>query len=847
MKKLLKKLLSIALSVFLFGGLMFAAWTRMSPSEPVMKSLLVTQNGLSTGSKYFEISGWLNKSYVALVDVNGTPYITGESLWLAQSGNYVQISQTGNWNTSYAWIQTNSGNALKWSTVSGDYYTSGQVDLKIASFAWGMTYVGAWSMLTWAFPTTCKTGDTYRIQTAGTGGWVKFNTGDMMIANRATGSCNSGTYRDRYANLVVPESDPYYFSNPNGYITATGQYWIKTGTVIYYTGGNVWVWMNNPNDALDVSGTFETTDVTSLGTAGKDVYIGGSSSSVINMVRNGFNYIFSSVAGSTLSLWTSWTLNRLVINGTGNVGIGTTTPAYPLDVSWVVNVLTDSSYRVWGAPAIGASSTEVKIGSTAVAKNIGFYIWAANTAMYISTGWFVGIGTGTPTSNIHIYASNPVIRMQNSNTSGNNTFLQEVYDATLGNYFRFYNSGYSVGIFDNFGMVVGNDYATSYKPPVNGMFIEWNVGIGTTSTTIAALEVWTRVASTTSKQIVVWTTYSGASGRPQYIGNWYPSGFWGIGTNWISISDPTVRIGRTLGSSTDWYTGELNLSIWGNIWVWQTGASSTYRIEATSPAATLARYTSTLTGTAWGSAIVWISDWWVATSTWWRLGLQLFGGAYDTAHSLSNAIGWSAYATELWTASKQGSLLNLEGTPTGSTTRSVWATFKDGNMSIATQTGLGRLDVSDGSIGLVVGADAATTTRTDATVKTSRIAMPHYTNAQVPFGFFLWQSTSSSSILGIGWGSSLMNAATQLSFYAATNTTTTSWPEKMRLVNAWLSIWWSFNATQALDVSGSIQTNWAYMLTGGNRPIRITASGDNLLFQVYSWATRTTFNTMWTY
>ena len=135
MKKLLKKLLSIALSVFLFGGLMFAAWTRMSPSEPVMKSLLVTQNGLSTGSKYFEISGGLNKSYVALVDVNGTPYITGESLWLAQSGNYVQISQTGNWNTSYAWIQANSGSALKWSTVSGDYYTSGQVDLKIASLA----------------------------------------------------------------------------------------------------------------------------------------------------------------------------------------------------------------------------------------------------------------------------------------------------------------------------------------------------------------------------------------------------------------------------------------------------------------------------------------------------------------------------------------------------------------------------------------------------------------------------------------------------------------------------------------------------------------------------------------
>ena len=40
-----------------------------------------------------------------------------------------------------------------------------------------------------------------------------------MIANRQTGVCNSGTFWDRYANLVVPESDPYYFANPTGFIT----------------------------------------------------------------------------------------------------------------------------------------------------------------------------------------------------------------------------------------------------------------------------------------------------------------------------------------------------------------------------------------------------------------------------------------------------------------------------------------------------------------------------------------------------------------------------------------------------------------------------------------------------
>jgi hypothetical protein len=74
-------------------------------------------------------------------------------------------------------------------------------------------------------------------------------------------------------------------------------------------------------------------------------------------------------------------------------------------------------------------------------------------------------------------------------------------------------------------------------------------------------------------------------------------------------------------------------------------------------------------------------------------------------------------------------------------------------------------------------------TVTNATNKYSRIATPHYTNAEEPSAILLSINTSANNNLNIGGGTSLLNAVTKLSFYTAENTTTTTGTERMTIGN----------------------------------------------------------------
>jgi len=85
-----------------------------------------------------------------------------------------------------------------------------------------------------------------------------------------------------------------------------------------------------------------------------------------------------------------------------------------------------------------------------------------------------------------------------------------------------------------------------------------------------------------------------------------------------------------------------------------------------------------------------------------------------------------------------------------------------------------RLDLSDGNITMLLGANSSGTARTNSTDKLARVSAYHYTNAEEPTALFLVSNQASSNFLGIGGGSSLMNAVTDVSFYAAATTTTVS-------------------------------------------------------------------------
>jgi hypothetical protein len=97
---------------------------------------------------------------------------------------------------------------------------------------------------------------------------------------------------------------------------------------------------------------------------------------------------------------------------------------------------------------------------------------------------------------------------------------------------------------------------------------------------------------------------------------------------------------------------------------------------------------------------------------------------------------------------------------------------------VSTQSGL---DISSGGISLVVGANNTSSTRTNNTTKTSRIASYHYTNAEEPVAVLVTDSTATNNIVYMGGSTGSLNAATILSFYTAANNTTVAGSERMRI------------------------------------------------------------------
>jgi hypothetical protein len=84
------------------------------------------------------------------------------------------------------------------------------------------------------------------------------------------------------------------------------------------------------------------------------------------------------------------------------------------------------------------------------------------------------------------------------------------------------------------------------------------------------------------------------------------------------------------------------------------------------------------------------------------------------------------------------------------------------------------LDVVDGNIGILTGADSTSNNRTNATAKVSRIACAHYTNAEEPVAMIQCNSLVGTSELLYGGGSTGVNAATSHQFFTAADNVTST-------------------------------------------------------------------------
>jgi endosialidase-like protein len=352
-----------------------------------------------------------------------------------------------------------------------------------------------------------------------------------------------------------------------------------TSSIFLATSGNVGIGTTTPWQLLSVNGTVATNAILPNGPCTKNLSafdLGATSqrwnalwAGTLNIGTSTFS--LKSDSASNLGFYTAASgggTQAMTITSSGNVGIGTTSPAYKLDVS--------------GTIGTGAAGTDGKVGFKRTSDGVelaGVGVDGGNSWLYLNSGGSngtvfqmsgtevaritnagnVGIGTTSPSGKLAI--------RQDSSASIPNLYLGQ--DLGTWNSFALFQSyrfihtgsGATDGNFREFNVGAGGVSIGYTTTPAYGsndaLYVNGNVGIGTT-TPGKALEVDTG----TDKQLRLrqsGTAYGkywdvGADGGNSFI--IFNQGGAGVymgdgGTSWQSTSDKRLKTNITpLASST---------------------------------------------------------------------------------------------------------------------------------------------------------------------------------------------------------------------------------------------------------------------------------------------------------
>lgn len=378
-------------------------------------------------------------------------------------------------------------------------------------------------------------------------------------------------------------SDTDYFQSPRFSFINSG----SERLTILQNNGNVGIGTTNPLAKFVISsGSNENIEFI----PGSTTYNGGVLEYInrtSETTRPDFNFFLNSVGGGAFKFFTNGANERMRINSSGNVGIGTTSPSYKLEVSGTIGVSNNLYWKSgdgvdWyiqgqaNGPVIRMkydSSTLNRNGALGWVDNSNvksdILTWD-NSKAYFNTN--VGIGTSSPTIKLDVQeptgTGNQVIGrfFAGTNTNGSAGGIALGSTQTTGGYIYGVQTAASSGDLV-FGVQNLGSYAERMRILSNG-----NVGIGTTTSS----DRLTVSGSVTSIGQLNNTNGSFLIDHP------------GVNTWKIGITDlntSTLSIGNDYGGTFS--NKALNITNTGNIGIGTTVPSSSLDIKAASAYITL--------------------------------------------------------------------------------------------------------------------------------------------------------------------------------------------------------------------------------------------------------------------